>query len=496
LCSIPSNEIFFAFWGSEGNVISAFKESAVGNHAGTRGDFDENGSINSTDYTALISYLFSGAGATGLPEGIGDFNNNCGEDIDDLIALKKYLAPVNNYEKSGELALGTQEHLLEDETKTAAYIADASATLGASVYRLSMPIHQLYYATENNGVSVRADNMAKLKEMVAALKAQGITEILYVTDSFILPHGYSDPAKNHNKTVPDPVTDYNTYVAWLQVNSAAFGALAAEVPEIKYFEPFNEINLSDTRMERYGIGWNSTKEERAAYKFSVQEKAGIAADLCWYISSAVKAVDPRNQVTTPSISVGSHVAIIEGNFLEVLYNTIESGNYPTGQTLGDKRIDNYFTIINIHAYPEYTDSNLQTKINNFASDINNIYAMAKAHKDGSSRMWLTETGVSSYHGNNTPRNENTAATLFEMTLNKVDNDLKFIDTVIIYKVADISSDNGATMVESGYGMFYSGDDLDHDPYTAKPIAKTVYRYFHNGTTDYSALEALAARYDG
>ena len=190
------------------------------------------------------------------------------------------------------------------------------------------------------------------------------------------------------------------------------------------------------------------------------------------------------------------MGIIESNFLDVLYSIIESGNYPTGKSLCDKRIENYFTIINIHAYPEYADSNLQTKVNNFAADVNRIYATAQAHKDGGSRMWITETGVSSYHGNGNPRNEDTAAELFRLTLDKIDNELTYIDTVITYKVADISSDNGATLVESGYGLFYAGDDLDHDPYTAKPIAKTVYSYFNDGTTDYSALDDLASRYDG
>ncbi len=496
-CSMTSNEIFFAFWGSEGNAIGAYKESAVGGHAGTRGDFDENGTINALDFTALINRLFGVIGDIELPEGIADFNNNGTEDIDDLIAVKKYIAPVNTYEKTGDLTVGTQEHLLEDATKTAEYIADASGTLGVTAYRLSVPIHQLYYATETNGVKVKADNMNALKELVAALKSKGITEILYVTDSFILPYGYSDPQKTHNKTVPDPATDKDNYLAWLNVNANAFAALAAEVPEIKFFEPFNEINVTGSRLETYGIGWNATAEQQAAHRFTVSEKAGIMADLCWYVSKAVKSVDAKNQVTTPSISL-SGSQVVEKDFLDALYKAVESGNYPTGQALADKRTDSYFTIINIHLYPEYTDksSQIETNANNFAASINAAYDVIKAHKDGGSRVWLTETGVSSYHGDGAPRNEETAAAIFNTTLGKIDNDLTYIDTVITYKLADISSDNGASPVEAGYGLFYSGDDLDYDPYTAKPIAKTVYSFTHGGSADYSELDALASRYGG
>jgi len=495
-CNVKSGEIFFAFWGSEGNMISPYREQGVNEHEGVRGDLDGNGAVDANDAAVLRRILTKLEGIGEMPEGIADFNNDGVIDVIDLIDMKRHVAPVNTYSKAGDLALGTQEHLLEDATKTAEYIADASAVLGADVYRLSTPIHNLYYATSTNGVAVKTENMDEFKAMVAALKAQGIDDILYVTDSFILPFGYSDPDANHNITVPDPVTDKENYIRWLNVNAAAFGALAAEVPEIKFFEPFNEINLKSSRMERYGIGWNASAAEQAAHKFTVQEKVGIMADLCWNVTKAVRAVDPANQVTTPSISIGSHIPTLESTFLDLLYEAIESGSYPTNGTLGDTRIDNYFTIINIHAYPEFADSNLQGKVNNIGADMSAAYAVAQAHNDGGSRVWLTETGVSSYHGNGAPRNETTAATLAGLMLDKIDSDLTFIDTVIFYKVADISSDNGASAVESGYGLFYSGDDLDHDPYAAKPIAKTVYTFFNGGLTDYSALDDLAVRYAG
>ena len=495
-CNVKSGEIFFAFWGSEGNMINSYREPGTVEHEGIRGDLDGNGAVDANDAAVLRRILTKLEGIGEMPEGIADFNNDGVIDVIDLIDMKRHVAPVNTYSKAGGLALGTQEHLLEDATKTAEYIADASAVLGADVYRLSTPIHNLYYATSTNGVAVKTENMDEFKAMVAALKAQGIDDILYVTDSFILPFGYSDPNANHNITVPDPVTDKENYIKWLNVNAAAFGALAAEVPEIKFFEPFNEINLKSSRMERYGIGWNASAAEQAAHKFTVQEKVGIMADLCWNVTKAVRAVDPANQVTTPSISIGSHIPTLESTFLDLLYETIESGNYPTNSALGDTRIDNYFTIINIHAYPEFADSNLQGKVNNIGADMSAAYAVAQAHNDGGSRVWLTETGVSSYHGSGAPRNETTAATLAGLMLDKIDSDLTFIDTVIFYKVADISSDNGASAVESGYGLFYSGDDLDHDPYTAKPIAKTVYTFFSGGLTDYSELEALAGRYGG
>jgi len=497
-----SNEIFFAFWGSEGNSILAYRELGSNEHDGTRGDFDGDGVINGTDLTILRKILLNSQDTSEMPEGIADFNNDGSVDVRDLVSMKKYLAPVNSYEKDGALVLGMQEHLNEDYTKTAEYIADASATLGATAYRLSTPIHTLYYANKDNSVTVKEDAMNEFKGMVAALKAKGINEILYVTDSFILPYGYANSMVNHNITVPDPNTDPDNYVAWLTVNVAAFTELAKEVPEIKFFEPFNEINIKGTRFEKYGCPWEATEEQKAAHKFTVKEKAAIMADLCWYLSDAVKSVDPANQVTTPSIVVGSN-SVIENDFIDEFYKAIESGLYPTNKTLGDIKVDNYFTIVNLHAYPDYTEddallwdnfeSNAANEINEWAGYINTAYATVKSHNDGGSRVWITETGMSTYHSDGAVRNEDNVARLIELALEKLDNELTFIDTAIFYKIADISTDRGASPSETYFGLFRSGDDLD-DPYAAKPSAKAIYKFFHNGSTDYSALEALVDRY--
>ncbi|MBO4732936.1 MAG: cellulase family glycosylhydrolase, partial [Clostridia bacterium] len=394
-----SNNIVFTVYDSTGNRITADGADNILEHEGTRGDFDNNGNISFVDFATLRDVVLGIVNINDLPAGIADFDNNTDVDIFDYVSLKNYFIQPEGYTKSGSLAIGTQEHLLEDPTKTAAYIADATATLGATAYRLSMPIHNLYSATKTNGVEENVTNMNKLKEQVAELKAKGINTILYVTDSFILPYNYYNSSYCHHKTVPNPDTDTDNYIAWLTVNSLAFGALAEAVPEIKFFEPFNEINLKSIRLEKYGVNWTASESAQTNYKYTVSEKAGIMADLCWYISREVKAVDRKNQVTTPSICVGSHIGSnLEGTFLSTLYNAIESGDYPIDSAVGDKRIDNYFTIVNIHAYPEYSTGTTQqtTKVNNLASDINSTYNTMLSHGDGASRVWITETGVSSY----------------------------------------------------------------------------------------------------
>ena len=488
-----SNNIVLSIYSSSGNQILAYGAPLSVSHVGRVGDFNNDGSVGTIDFTKFSKLLLGAEDLGEMPETILDYNNDSKVDICDYVSMKKQFLLSNSYAKSGSLQLGMQEHLLEDETKTAAYIADASATIGAGAYRLSMPIHNLYYVTAVNGVGVRSDNMAKFKAQIAALKAQGINEILYVTDSFILPYGYTSSVTSHNKTVPNPSNDMTNYTAWLTVNATAFKELAEECPEIKYFEPFNEINLSDTHLEKPGCAWDASSSEHENYRYTTAERAGIMADLCWYVTRAVKSVDILNQVTTPSIAVGS-AGIIESGFLNTFYNEIESGNYPRGNALSDKRKDNFFTIINIHTYPEYSTSasTRTTNVNNAATRIgNNIYDVMQNHTDGCSRVWLTETGISI----DPQRSESYGADLISKFLNKINTNLTYIDTVFFYKVADISSSAGAGDSETYYGLFYSGDNATASKrYGAKQTAKAVYSFFHNGSTDYTALDNLKSRY--
>lgn len=488
-CSVKSGEIFMSFFGTTGNAITAYKASFSSGHEGTICDFDENLMFSATDITGLIGLLI---GRDEYTTGMGDFNRDDAENILDLVAMKKYLTRSNTHTKSGSLKVGTQEHILEDETKTSEYIADASATLGSNVYRLSRPIHTLYTASSTNGAVENTSNMEAFEAMVDDLIDAGITEILYVSDTFVPAYGYYDSSVNHHKTVPDPSTEAQSYQDWLDANTAAYAALAAKFEgKIKYFEPFNEINTTGTRFEKSGANWSASSAQQAACKYTVTEKAAIIADLCWNVSTAVKSVNKTNQVTTPSICTGSNASGIEPTFLNTLYNAIESGAYPSNQQLGDIKVDDFFTVVNLHIYPQYglNASQYNANLNTAASDLISCYDTARAHGDGASEFWITETGVA----NGYERDMTNCGNMLYATLSKFNTSTTFIDAVIIYKLADMSTDAGAGEFETTYGLFYSGDDLDH-PYEAKEAAKAVYKFTHGGSTDYSALNSLVSRW--
>jgi len=101
--------------------------------------------------------------------------------------------------------------------------------------------------------------------------------------------------------------------------------------------------------------------------------------------------------------------------------------------------------------------------------------------------------MSTYHSDGAERSEANVAAIIEKALQKLDSELTFIDTVIFYQIADMSTDKGASASETYFGLFYAYDDMDY-PYQAKLSAKAIYSYFHNGTNDYTAIEEFVARY--
>ena len=82
-----SNEIFFAFWGSNGNIITSYGKEI----ADTNGDFDFNGSVNATDLVNLKKIVFSSEALSEKEFAIADFNDDGVLDIRDLVAMKKNL---------------------------------------------------------------------------------------------------------------------------------------------------------------------------------------------------------------------------------------------------------------------------------------------------------------------------------------------------------------------------------------------------------------------
>ena len=112
------------------------------------------------------------------------------------------------------------------------------------------------------------------------------------------------------------------------------------------------------------------------------------------------------------------------------------------------------------------------------------------NSDGGRRVWLTEVGVTDNKGSRPTSN---TGDLMSKVLDKIDTDLTYIDALFIYKIADISASAGADDSETSYGLFYSGD-AESNRYNAKNSAQVVYSFFHNGSTDYSALDALVSRY--
>lgn len=104
-----------------------------------------------------------------------------------------------------------------------------------------------------------------------------------------------------------------------------------------------------------------------------------------------------------------------------------------------------------------------------------IYAVAKEHGDDEKTVWFTEMGFTDL-GSEQKMEEN-AEDLVKM-LDYVEKDLKFVESVFIFRVSNLTDKAGMNSFENNFGLFYSLNDTNSGKSgQPKPIAVALYKYF-------------------
>ena len=208
----------------------------------------------------------------------------------------------------------------------------------------------------------------------------------------------------------------------------------------------------------------------------------------WYMNKAVKSVDSNCVVVLPGLC--AFISTID--YLDYIYTAIESGCHPTGQQYNDKNPDNYFGILNWHPYPSVIYSNFDKEwIETGWVDFNDqMYAVAQKHGDGDKKVWFTEIGFTD-RGFGEAREAEIGSYIAPM-YNVVKEKMPYVESLFWYVIGDYY-DSPVSTSEDHFGLFYAlGDPVGQGK--PKAIAKELYTYFHNGSTDYSSLYDVALKH--
>ena len=390
--------------------------------------------------------------------------------------------------------VGIQEHFYEirsmEPSVTHTFVKDMVDAMDMKVFRLNVTMNNLFYVDINDTVKFNQSTKEQMRIIVDDLKEAGVERIIYANDSFIYPYGYK---ATHTICAPDPYTERDAYIRWLKVNSIGYGMIASEFPEINYFEPINEPDVPNNEVLcKNGMIWGSKQPE---FMFSAFDEANICVDLCYYIRQEIRKVNKDNKMATPALT--SLITCLD--YLELMYQAIESGAHPTGDDLAcSVNPDDYFDIIDLHPYSSVNtivdplspkENGVQLMTDNYVKGCKLFYDVCVKHGDKEKPHWYTEIGYSDY-GDSTRREIIGRETAKQ--LNMIKDNLPFVETVIFYTLTDFYVFN-VDMSENHFGIFTAVAN-PNESLMMKPIAREIFKFMHNGSEDFSAFEAVRNKY--
>lgn len=401
-----------------------------------------------------------------------------------------------SYVRTAPLSIGLGEPTKELTPAMAAeygnstYISEVAGIFGIDAYRIWVDFSEIYvklpndhyqnilgaYEFESNGDPVlNYTYINKLKTLITKLKQKGVTKIAILPCNFATEKSpylytyngdtkkfcwirYDEVNKYPNRqdliwtrNIPCPGDD--GYENFLELQEYAYYDLAWELKEIKgveyYFEGPNEPDggiimgnkvagnkftllnsLYNTNLlkSKYNIDVKDIESKGFNTQFLSKEVlAKFLVDLSYHIKKGVKAGNSNAKVLSPSfMTLGSTFTTLKD-----MYNIIK--NNPVN---GQKDPNKYFDILNIHPYLGYNGigdavGGCKQK-NDWKSHLMEIYRLA-VDNNHKIPVWITEMGF-----NTLEVSDQKAAELlkYQLDLLNYDNDLKFVESVIVFRMID------------------------------------------------------------
>ena len=350
------------------------------------------------------------------------------------------------------------------------WIADMTGALGMKSYRMWINYSSLYTVDENNDLKPNRAQIAIVRDAVDKLKAAGVENFLAMASAFVYP---SDYPTTTNYVVPDPYEEYDTYIEFLELQQKVYQAFATEFPEVLFYEPANEPEMKSC-IHKNGYTHGGSDMINANYIYSQYDQVRIVADLCWLVTDALKEIDSKAQVMIPSLCGFTTTP----DYLEDVYEAIESKTLPVGQEMSDTDPDNYFQILNWHPYTfgsdTVTDAWLQLQ--------KDIYQVAIDHDDGGTPVWFTEFG---WTDNGEPTRQQIIADAFIGFYDMVKAEMPWVQTTIIFRLTTLATQD-ISLGENNFGIMYNKDDPLYGG-QPKAAALAIAKYVRGENADLSAL---------
>lgn len=392
------NSIIKAYWGTSsetgieiidfptnGSLWVAFNQGDMNKHVTFK--------VTAADQSSTHEYVFyiKGVEENGYIKQAGRLNG-----------LGEYLSMVKNYTGAN----------------SAANVATLAGALGGQSFRLWMLAGDFMSTPD----TMYTSGVDEFKKWISKLKAGGIKQIIGMNNTWFLPAGI-------NNTDLGPVPDRNTtpnstYMQWLAMYQTMWCNISKTFPEILYWEIGNESN-HDPFLHPLDYYPNMT------HTFTLAEKAAITTDMLYYGSLGVHQGNPDALTLTPGLAPVNGIADM-ANFLSLVYQNINSGNFGGGST----NSDDYFQCLAWHPY--WNGAINQTWVN----ENNAVYQVAINNGDNGKKVFFTEFGYDD-GGNSTT--DSTQANWMVDAFNFITTQMPYVESMHTY----VMTNDSATF----YGLF-------------------------------------------
>ena len=388
---------------------------------------------------------------------------------------------------------------------------------------LSLSIDNLCDA---NGVfQFDPDKVTQLHNYLSVFRARGITELTLLVSGWA--YAYDSPiylkegvwytnsqAIGNGATFKNiiPCQTNDSYQKWLDANEDLAYRIAKEFPEFKYIETANEI---DGGGYTFHPDYHAVSTDNIA---PITTVAGWAMDICHAFSKGVRKANSTLRVMTPAFSC------VDTNGVNLKYNTKSFINYCYQhiENSDDTDTNNWFQVMNLHPYVfptkintgadsvylwenrPYKTSGQRDKIDNTDYDtdwlnyMNYVHnTIMGGHHDMKKSVAITEFGFSDMGGTtdsywqyiNYNNRNNTLATALMSRINSLD----YLETLMWFRCFDFA----ITDASSAFGGCYEQNfGLVEENKSLKELGKKLYQLWHNGSTDYSQVNAFLSTMQG
>lgn len=417
--------------------------------------------------TNLIILFLAGIMLTILPV-------SCGNDDDPQPTPQ----PPIEVDRSNMFGIGAYPNLGDniggstDEAVTKEMVANLCGAMGVKSFRMLMHLHWLVEFDGSGKLKLKTENVNKYKEYISLLKANGIVNIVATSPSYPYPYGH---ARTYWLSIPDPETDHDLYIEFLEVIEEAYKLISAEFPDINYYEYGNEINAPNGHnMSKNGFLSTNSAEQNAPYVFTDSQLAAITADIGYYATRGLKSINPKVKTVQPGLYLMNYEDT--KNHMKHTYEQIKSGKLPSSrigidgkrEIAVDTNANSYFEYLNWHPYI-HAEHNKAWLRNNQA-----IYQVATDFGDYGKKVLITEFG---YYDSFLERREEQIADACVPAIEALAEALPAMESIFLFRMFNwTTAPKEIADAEKSFGLFDS--PLQPKGARPKPIAVSLFYHFN------------------